>query len=88
MKFAKLNTLACAAVLALCASQASAIGVFTINPSAIPGNVFAISPFQATSLSGNTSELLNDENCAQPLAVAVLPDRCSNSDVLPLSDVA
>ena len=59
MKFAKLNTLACAAVLALCASQASAIGVFTINPNAIPGNAFAISPFQATSLSGNTSELLH-----------------------------
>jgi hypothetical protein len=59
MKFAKLNTLACAAVLALCASQASAVGVFTINPNAIPGNTNAVNTFQATSLSGNTSELLH-----------------------------
>ena len=41
------------------ASQASAApGVFTIDPSAIPGNVFANTPFQADFVHGLTSELL------------------------------
>jgi PEP-CTERM motif len=40
------------------ASQASAAPVFTIDPNAIPGNVFAINPFNADFVSGTTSELL------------------------------
>lgn len=39
-------------------SQASAAPVFTVDPSAIPGNVFATTPFNADFMSGITSELL------------------------------
>ena len=39
-------------------SQASASPVFTIDPNAIPGNVFATSQFNADFMSGTTSELL------------------------------
>lgn len=50
---------ASSAALALgLATQASAAPMFTINPNAIPGNVFATSPFNADFVSGTTSELL------------------------------
>lgn len=55
-----LSRLAVAGAMVLgMASQASAAGLFTINPNAIPGNVFATTPFDATLVNGTTSELLH-----------------------------
>ena len=63
MKFSmkKIATAAMAtvAVFAMSAGSALAIQTFTINPLAIPGFVPANAAFQATFISGNTSELLH-----------------------------
>ena len=59
MKKVAFAAMATAAVLAMSAGSALAAPTFTINPNAIPGNVSATSPFQATFISGNSSELLH-----------------------------
>lgn len=60
MKNAILSRLAIAATMALgVTTQAGAAGVFTIDPNAIPGGVFAPGPFNATLVNGTTSELLH-----------------------------
>lgn len=59
MKNFKLSQAVIASVMAFgAAGQSQAIGVFTIDPSAIPGNVFATTEFDATLVNGTTSELL------------------------------
>lgn len=45
--------------------QVSAAPTFTIDPSAIPGNVFANTPFDATLINGTTSELLHLDAVAE-----------------------
>ena len=46
-------------VLAISAGTASAAPLFTIDPAAIPGNTFALAPFNATVFGGTSSELLH-----------------------------
>lgn len=60
MKFAIRSVAAAAAglVLAMGVGSASAAPTFTIDPSAIPGNIFANTPFVGTNFSGTSSELL------------------------------
>lgn len=59
MKKVATAAMATVAVLAMSTGSALAAPTFTINPTAIPGFVPANAPFQATFISGNTSELLH-----------------------------
>ena len=59
MKKVATAAMATVAVLAMSAGSAFAAPTFTINPTGVPGNVFALAPFQATVFGGTSSELLH-----------------------------
>ena len=68
MKKVATAAMATVAVLAMSAGSASAAPLFTINPNAIPGNVFATAPFNATVFGGTSSELVHLTSATTGLA--------------------
>lgn len=65
MKKVATAAMATAAMLAMSGGSALAAPTFTINPNAIPGNVFAINPFVGTVFGGTSSELLHLTSATQ-----------------------